>query len=257
MRIDLYLVKEGFFESRSKAQVAIKEGVVYINDKLILKSSYEVLDSDICKVISNPIKYVSRGGYKLEGAIEKFNLDFKDKVVLDIGSSTGGFTDCALQHGAKEVYAVDVGSAQLHESLRENKKVKSIENCNILYVDLNVTFDFLVMDVSFTSIYNMIPALKKYLNKNNMLVCLIKPQFEAGKMVNKGVIKDRKLHLSILNKVDSYLKEEGLYINKIAPSPIKGGSGNIEFISLISIQNEGVHLDFKKCVEEAWEAYNA
>lgn len=255
MRLDIYLTEKGFFESRSKAQSAIKDRSISVNDKIVDKSSFEVNEEDRVEVKFNSIRFVSRGGYKLDGAIKEFGLDFLNKVVLDIGASTGGFTDCALQNGAKLVYAVDVGSMQLHESLKNNPKVISLENTNILDLDLNVSFDFLVMDVSFVSIIHLIPALKKYLNKNNMLVCLIKPQFEAGKMVGKGVIKDKKMHLDILNMVGKKLKNEGLYIHKIAPSPIKGGSGNIEFISLISL-NECADLDFKEVVIKAWRSYN-
>lgn len=254
MRLDLYLTDKGFFNSRSKAQAAIKNKSISINDKIVDKPSFEVEETDMVKVLFDSIRYVSRGGYKLEGAIKEFGLDFKDKIVLDIGASTGGFSDCAIQNGAKLVYAVDVGSAQLDESLKQNPKVVSFENTNILDLNLDIAFDFLVMDVSFVSIIHLIPAIKKYLNKNNVLVCLIKPQFEAGKMIGKGVIKDKKTHLAILDDVYKKLKNEGLYINKIAPSMIKGGSGNIEFVSLISLF-ETSKPQFSEVVEKAWRSY--
>lgn len=250
MRIDLYLVENNKVESRSKAQKAIAEGAVLVNGKPCLKPSYDVLDSDIVRISFDALKYVSRGGFKLEGAIKSFNLDFKDKVVLDIGSSTGGFTDCALKFGAKEVYSVDVGTNQLHKSLRDDKRVHLYENTNILDFNIDINFDYLVMDVSFVSVKHLLPGIKRYLDDNNALICLIKPQFEVGKMINKGVIKDSKIHLFVLNNVSKYLLEEGLYINKLDVSPIKGGSGNIEFISVIS-KKESNTPNFKDIVLKA------
>ncbi len=234
MRIDLYLVENNKFESRSKAQEAIKEGAILVNGKPCTKPSYDVALTDDVLVSFDALKYVSRGGFKLEGAIKEFGLDFNSKTILDIGSSTGGFTDCAIKHGVKLVYAVDVGTMQLHESLRNRPDVKVYENTNILDFNENVSFDYLVMDVSFVSIEHLIVGIIKHLNDNNALICLIKPQFEVGKMIGKGVIKDSSIHLKVLNAVYDNLLDFGLYINKIAPSPIKGGSGNIEFISEIS-----------------------
>lgn len=254
MRLDLYLVENNFFESRAKAQDAIKKGAIYVNGKLVTKNNYEVEENMSIQIQFETQKYVSRGGYKLEEAIEVFNLDFKDKIILDIGSSTGGFTDCSLKHGAKLVYAVDVGSNQLHNSLKEDKRIISLENTNILEFETDVRFDYLVMDVSFVSIKHLLSALLKYLDNDNKLICLIKPQFEAGKMIKKGIIKDKKLHLSIINTVNDYLNEAGLYINKITPSPIKGGSGNIEFLCLVS-KNNSSNINFKLCVEKAYSMY--
>ncbi len=234
MRIDLYLVEHNNFESRSKAQEAIKEGAILVNGKVCTKPSTDIIESDIIEVSFDALKYVSRGGFKLEGAIKEFNLDFNSKTVLDIGSSTGGFTDCAIKHGAELVYCVDVGTDQLHKTLRDNPKVRLYENTNILDFNVDISFDYLVMDVSFVSIEHVIVGVMKYLNDTNSLICLIKPQFEVGKMIGKGVIKDSSIHLKVLNNVYDYLERIGLYINKIAPSPIKGGSGNIEFISEIS-----------------------
>ena len=246
MRLDKYLVDHGYFESRTKASYEIKEGNVLIDNKPILKPNYDYVSGEI--VIANQMPYVSRGGFKLEGAIETFNLDFTDKVVLDIGSSTGGFTDCALKHGAKRVYAVDVGSDQLHHSLRENPNVIVMENTNILDADIKEEIDILVMDVSFVSIKVLLEGILRFLNDNNYLMCLIKPQFEYGKMVNKGIIRDKKIHLEVLNNVKDYLNQNGLYINKLCPSPIKGGSGNIEFLALISKTQKG-YIDYLKVVE--------
>lgn len=250
MRIDLYLVINMKFESRNKAAQAIKDHSILVNGKVCDKPSYDVCDKDIVEVAFNSLKYVSRGGYKLEGALEKFRIDFSDKVILDIGSSTGGFTDCALQNGAREVVAVDVGCNQMHPTLRLDKRVHLFENTNILDFKCDETFDYLVMDVSFVSIEHVIPGIIKFLNDNNSLICLIKPQFEVGKMIGKGVIKDKAIHLKVLNQVSDFLESMGLYINKLAPSPIKGGSGNIEFISVIS-KRKTIKLNYRSIVLEA------
>ncbi|MCR5786825.1 MAG: TlyA family RNA methyltransferase [Acholeplasmatales bacterium] len=248
MRLDLYLIENGFFKTRSRAQNEIKSGHVLVNKK-IEKSSYDVKENDSIEIV-NPIPYVSRGGLKLEKAIKVFNLDFKDKVVLDIGASTGGFTDCALKNGAKLVYAVDVGSNQLNSSLRNDRRVISYEQTNILDTDIKDNIDYLVMDVSFVSILHLVSAIKKYLNDSNKLVCLIKPEFEAGSMNKKGVIKAPNIHETIVNNVINALALQGLYVNALDYSPIKGGSGNIEFISIIETTRKG-RVDVKKVVKES------
>lgn len=153
-----------------------------------------------------------------------------------------------MQHGAKKVYAVDVGTLQLCETLKNDYRVISMENTNILDINIKDKVDFLVMDVSFVSIKHLIPALEKYLTNENMLVCLIKPQFEVGKMVNKGIIKDLATHIKVLRDVNQYLNDSKLYINKLTYSPIKGGSGNIEYLALISRLNKG-HIDIEAVVE--------
>ena len=248
MRLDQYLTTKGYFKSRSRAQNEIKQGHVLVNGKQE-KSSFDVTDLDKIE-ITNVIPYVSRGGLKLEKAIKVFNLSFKDKVVLDIGASTGGFTDCALQHGAKRVYAVDVGSNQLDETLRNNPKVVSLENTNILDTDIKEKIDYLVMDVSFVSILNLVSAIKKYLNDTNQLICLIKPEFESAGLNKKGVIRDKSLHKQILNNVYEALAKECLFINKLDYSPIKGGSGNIEFISVIETKYKS-NIDINLVVNKA------
>ena len=197
MRLDIFLVENGYFKSRSRAQDEIKSGHVLVNSKKA-KSSLDVSDKDSIEII-NPIPYVSRGGLKLEKAIKVFNLDFTNKTILDIGASTGGFTDCALMHGAKKVFAVDVGKDQLDEKLRNDPRVINLEGTNILDTNIKEKIDYLVMDVSFVSIIHLVDAIKKYLNNDNKLVCLIKPEFEAGIMVKKGVIRDKKLHFDILS----------------------------------------------------------
>lgn len=235
MRLDVYLVEQGFFKTRTKASLAIKSQAILVNGKMIDKPNYEVSSEVEVKVLKEVNPYVSRGGLKLEAAIQKFYLDFKDKIVLDIGASTGGFTDCALKHGAKLVYAVDVGTNQLDETLRGREDVVIYEQTNILDVkELPTRVDYIVMDVSFVSIEKLLPAIQCFLMEDNALVCLIKPQFEVGKMYLKnGVVKDRTLHIKVLERVNTAFDSMQMGIVKLAPSPILGGSGNKEFLALV------------------------
>ena len=235
MRLDNYLVEKGFFESRTKAKSIITSKLIMVNDKTIDKPSFDIKDTDIVKVLNDNCPYVSRGGLKLQGAINFFNLDFNDMVILDIGSSTGGFTDCALQHGAKLVYAVDVGKNQMHESLRNNPKVKLYEETNIKDIDnFEEKIDYVLMDVSFVSIEYIIDFIYKFVKEAKAFICLIKPQFEVGKMYLKGgIVKDKSLYKKVLESIISKLNEYNLGIYDLKLSPIKGGSGNIEFLSLI------------------------
>ncbi|MCR5113654.1 MAG: TlyA family RNA methyltransferase [Acholeplasmatales bacterium] len=244
MRLDLYLTEKGYFESRNKAKAEIEAGNIKVNDKVITKSSFDVSDNDKIELSDDVMPYVSRGGYKLEAAIKTFNLDFKDKVVLDIGASTGGFTDCSLQNGAKLVYAVDVGSNQLHDKLKNDKRVISYEETNILEFNEDLKPDFIVMDVSFVSIEYLLPGIQKFITEDNSFVCLIKPQFEIGKMhVKNGIVKDKSLYVHILENIDNALREYNLGIEKLILSPILGGSGNREFIALIK-KNEKTKINY-------------
>ncbi len=244
MRLDLYLFNNNYFESRNKAKSEIEKGNVSVNGKVVTKSSFEVGDNDQISISDNVCPYVSRGGYKLEYAIKEFNLDFKDKIVLDIGASTGGFTDCSLQHGAKLVYSVDVGSNQLHQKLKDDKRVISMENTNILDAKDIPTTDFVVMDVSFVSIEYLLPGIEKHINDNNSFICLIKPQFEVGKInMKNGIVKDRNSYLKVLENVNEALESFNLGISKITLSPILGGSGNKEFLALIK-RNVKTNINF-------------
>lgn len=237
MRLDLYLVEKGLFESRSKAKVAIDAGNILINDKVVNKSSFDVNDGDDVKVEGNVNPYVSRGGLKLEAAIKSFFISMKDKTVLDIGASTGGFTDCALQHGAKKVYAVDVGTNQLAEKLLYDSRVISLEQTNIIDIEFfPEPIDLIVMDVSFVSIGYMLPNIVKHITKDNALICLIKPQFEVGKVhMKNGIVKDRTVHIHVLENVINECKKYNLGITKLITSPILGGSGNKEFLAYIKL----------------------
>ena len=235
MRLDVYLVEKGLFSTRNKAQTAIKDNAISINGKVVSKPNYDVLDTDEVVILKEANPYVSRGGFKLEKAIKEFNLDFNGKTVLDIGSSTGGFTDCSLKHGAKLVYSVDVGTDQLDKSLLNRDDVVVYEQTNILEVyELPHHIDFIVMDVSFVSIEVILPAVDRFLDDSNGFVCLIKPQFEVGKVhLKNGIVKDRNTHIRVIENVRDVLKQYNMGILKLIPSPILGGSGNKEFLAYI------------------------
>ena len=232
MRLDKYLVENGFFNTRAKAQEAIKLGQVYSDGKAITKPSEEkygeiTLSEDV-------LKYVSRAGLKLEKAIEHYHLDFNNKRVLDVGSSTGGFTEVSLLNGAKEVVSVDVGKDQMDKSLRDNPKIRLMEETNILDLtsDDIKDVDIIVMDVSFVSITKIIPHLMEFGAKE--YVILIKPQFETGgEHLVKGVVKDRKVHDKVVRDITKFVKDLGLNFIGVTSSPIKGGSGNKEFIMYV------------------------
>ncbi|MGL5054140.1 MAG: TlyA family RNA methyltransferase [Fusobacteriaceae bacterium] len=245
-RLDVLLVAEGFFETTEKAKRSIMAGNVIVNEKKIDKSGtmIKVTDDLSIRVKGHTCPYVSRGGYKLEKAIKSFNIDFKGKTVLDVGSSTGGFTDCALQNGADYVYAVDVGTNQLDYKLRNSIKVKSLENMhikNLTQDDVDRSqIDVIVMDVSFISIKKIIPDLIKFFNENTILMALIKPQFEVEKdgICKGGIVKDQEQHLKVIREIISFVEEAKLNIEHIDFSPIKGGKGNVEYISLITMKND-------------------
>lgn len=232
MRLDLYLVNNGYFKSRELAKIAIENSLVLIDGNVVTKPSFDYVKGEI--KVTDPYKYVSRGGYKLEGAINNFYLDFKDKVIVDIGSSTGGFTDCSLQNGARLVYAIDVGTNQLDSRLKNDKRIISMEETNFLDVDsFDEKIDFYVTDVSFISIKKILKHLDE-LDADNIII-LIKPQFEADpSWLNKnGILKDRSRHYEILKDVNDYINSIGYKIHKIIPSPIKGKTGNIEYLAYV------------------------
>lgn len=225
MRLDVYLVKE-FSLTRSRAADLIKLGSVKVNDKVILKASYKVSLNDDVK-ITYSLKYVSRAGNKLEDAISYFDLDFQNKSILDVGSSTGGFTDCSLQHGAKIVYAYDVGTNQMNETLKEDNRVRLFEQTNILNVD-PVRVDICLIDVSFVSIKPIIKHLK---DKADLFVMLFKPQFEVGKKhIKGGIVKDEKVIKKIVDEFKDYLKDLNINIIGYKKTDLKGKKGNQEYI---------------------------
>lgn len=224
--------------TRQKAQQLIKEGAVVINGKTVKKPSEQLDDSAELSVLENDaLKYVGRGGLKLEAAIKAFGLDAKDRVCVDIGASTGGFTDCLLQNGAKKVYAVDVGTAQLAEKLQNDSRVCCFENTNITDFVCPEKADIAVCDVSFVSLDKILSNISAL--KPEKAVVLVKPQFEAGRenISKNGIVKDPAVHKNVLRKVISAAAENGLFCGGIIPSPIKGGDGNIEFLMLLGREN--------------------
>ncbi len=238
MRLDNYLVSNGFFESRNKAQYEIKNENVLVNKKTITKASFDVSDADVVEVLSSEtLKYVSKGGLKLERALDYFMINPSNLSCLDIGSSTGGFTDCLLKRGAKEVYAVDTGTNQLHESLRSNEKIHLYENTNFLKMDLDILKDIklITIDVSFTKVEPILERVIKSF-KDVSVVFLITPQFELGQVYLKGgVVREESLRNKVKTQILDFIKSYGIKTNEIIDSPILGGSGNKEYLTYIKI----------------------
>ena len=239
-RLDLILVERELFETREKAKREIMAGNVIVNEQVETKAGTMFMDNDKLKIrIKDKLKYVSRGGLKLEKAIKTWDLDFKDKLVLDIGASTGGFTDCALQNGAKYVYSVDVGKNQLDWKLRNDKRVLSLEEMHIKDLkqeDINnEKVNFIVIDVSFISLTKVIPYFKKFLAKTGKIVMLVKPQFEVGreKIGRNGVVENEEYHDEAIKKIISFSKEGGYELLGVEDSPIRGTKGNKEFLMLL------------------------
>ena len=245
-RIDVLLVDQGFFKSRERAKAALMEGIVFIGDERIDKAGTKVDVDSVITVKGDDCPYVSRGGYKLEKAIDVFDLDMTDKVCADIGASTGGFTDCMLQNGASRVYSIDVGYGQLDWKLRNDPRVVNIEKCNVRYLtpeQVPEQVDFISVDVSFISLSLIFPVMKRILKDGGSAVCLIKPQFEAGReevSAGKGIIRDPKVHERVISEVISEAETNGLYMSGLSYSPVKGAKGNIEYlISLETFETMG------------------
>lgn len=235
MRLDLYLTENSLAKSRTAAQSLIKSGGVSVNGKECIKPSLEVTDSDIIEIIGEQLRYVGRGGLKLEGAINSFSLELKGLVCLDIGASTGGFTDCMLQNGAEKVYAVDVGRDQLDDKLRADSRVISMEQTDIRSCTLPENVDFVGTDVSFISLKQIFPHIFRLLKDSGRAVVLIKPQFEAGRkaLTKKGIVKDEKIRKAVVEDIKKFAILSGFTVEAIADSPIHGGDGNIEYLMLI------------------------
>ncbi|MCX7759867.1 MAG: TlyA family RNA methyltransferase [Hydrogenothermaceae bacterium] len=256
-RIDKLLVDKGLVESREKAQALIMSGVVFVNNQKVDKPGTKV-DTEADIYIKENLPFVSRGGFKLQKALEVFKIDVKDKVCLDIGSSTGGFTDCLLQHGARKVYAVDVGKHQLHEKLRRDPRVISIEEFNARYLtekEIPEPIDIVVSDVSFISITKILPNICNLIKENGEGVVLIKPQFELSKReVKDGVVRDKDIHIKAIKSVINSLEESCYCTQNLSYSPIKGPKGNIEFLAHIKKGKDCQKLsedDIIRVVEEA------
>ena len=267
-RLDAALFEQGYAESREKAKALIMAGIVYVNNQKSDKAGNTVKPDDIIEVRGESLKYVSRGGLKLEKAMKSFNISLNGAVCADIGASTGGFTDCMLQNGAVKVYSVDVGYGQLAWKLRTDSRVINLERTNFRYVTIEQIpdpLDFASVDVSFISLYHIFPTLRTLLKNGGRAVCLIKPQFEAGRenVGKKGVVRDKAVHLEVIEMVIAFAKSIGFEILNLEFSPIKGPEGNIEY--LLHLQNhpegedgpviyEEMPVDPKKIVEEAHAA---
>lgn len=243
MRADLYLTENGIAASRQKAKNMITDGVVYADGKQVIKPSEE-LNCETIEIRGEIMPYVSRGGLKLQGAFEAFGLSPENMIALDVGASTGGFTDCLLQYGAKKVYAVDCGHSQLDKSLLNDERVISIENCNARFLNCDIIpekCDICVMDVSFISQTLIHNAISDIIKSNGFFISLIKPQFESKRsdIGKNGIVKDEKIRQNAVNKVTESALASGFSLLSYKESPIKGGDGNIEYIAL-----------FKKCADK-------
>ncbi len=255
-RLDVYLAENGLAKSRSEAQAIIMAGNVYIDNVKAAKAGEQVSGSESIEVRGQSRKYVSRGGLKLEKAMKVFPLSPSGRVCMDIGASTGGFTDCMLQNGATRVYAVDVGYGQLAWSLRCDERVVNMERTNIRYVEesaLAEKIEFFSVDVSFISLSLVLPVAWKLSTDDVCGVCLIKPQFEAGrdKVGKKGVVRDKAVHIEVIEKVTGLAKDIGFKVLGLDFSPIKGPEGNIEYLMYISKTGENAEINIENLVDKS------
>ena len=258
-RLDVLLVNRGLAPSREKAKAMIMEGNVFVDQQREDKAGASFDVEAKIEVRGNTLKYVSRGGLKLEKAMTHFGITLDGKVCMDIGASTGGFTDCMLQNGALKVYAVDVGYGQFAWKLRQDERVVCMEKTNIRYVtpeDIADRLDFASVDVSFISLTKVLGPARALLTDNGEMVCLIKPQFEAGreKVGKKGVVRDKAVHEEVIEKVISFAMEIGFEVLNLEYSPIKGPEGNIEYLVYIRKADEGrkeENVDIHAVVEAA------
>lgn len=247
-RLDVLLVQQGLANSRELAKAYIMAGNVYVDGQKEDKAGTKVTVTAKLEVKGNQMKYVSRGGYKLEKAMDVFGIRLDGKICLDIGASTGGFTDCMLQNGASKVYAIDVGYGQFAWKLRNDERVVCLEKTNVRYVtheQVPDEGDFASIDVSFISLTKVLPAVLGVLGEKGQLVCLIKPQFEAGreKVGKKGVVRDSSVHREVIEMIVEYVRTQSLGILGLDFSPIKGPEGNIEYLIYLDKSRSGMHED--------------
>lgn len=264
-RLDVLLVQRGLAPSREKAKAVIMAGEVFVDNQREDKAGQTFPVSVQIEVRGKKMKYVSRGGYKLERAMEVFPIHLTDALCMDVGSSTGGFTDCMLQNGARYVYAIDVGTNQLAWSLRQDERVCSMEKTNIRYVtpeDIGESVDFVSIDVAFISLTKVLTPVKALMKENAQIVCLIKPQFEAGReqVGKKGVVRDRKVHEDVIQTVMNYALSLGFRILGLEHSPIRGPEGNIEYLLYMendtrepAVISEKERLEITELVKRAHE----
>jgi len=262
IRLDVALVEQGFAESREKAKALIMAGIVYVNNQKSDKAGNTISADDVIEVRGETLKYVSRGGLKLEKAVKVFDFTLQDAICADIGASTGGFTDCMLQNGANKVYAIDVGYGQLAWKLRTDERVINLERTNFRYVtreQIPDELDFASVDVSFISLSLILPIMRTLLKEGGQAVCLIKPQFEAGKenVGKKGVVRDKNVHIAVIEKIISLIEKNKFSLLGLDFSPVKGPEGNIEYLCHIKKTEIPQNLcDFSAVdvVEKSYEA---
>ena len=260
IRLDILLHIKGLSESREKSKALISENCVYVNGIIVNKPSLKISALSDIKIINPNTSYVGRGASKLEKAIKNFSISVENSVAVDVGASTGGFTDLLLKNGARKVYAIDVGHDQLHISLKNNEKVFNIENTNFRYIDSKIfkeSIDIIVVDVSFISLSFILPKIVEISHINTDIITLVKPQFEAGKnnIGKNGIVKDKNVHLLVLNNLNNYCILNKMHIENLTYSPIKGGNGNIEYLAYLKhgeitkFNNE----NFKSIIKNAFE----
>lgn len=245
-RLDAAVFEQGFCDSREKAKTLIMAGVVYVNNQKADKPGLQIKDDDSIEVRSNPLKYVSRGGLKLEKVMSSFDIKLDGLVCADIGASTGGFTDCMLQNGAKKVYSIDVGYGQLAWKLRTDPRVVNMERTNFRYVtkeQLPDELSFASVDVSFISLSLIVPVMRTLMRNDAYAVCLIKPQFEAGrdKIGKKGVVRDKSVHIEVVDNIIGMMLNNGFSVSGLDYSPVKGPEGNIEYLILVQKSDQPVN----------------
>ncbi|MGN1206430.1 MAG: TlyA family RNA methyltransferase [Eubacterium sp.] len=255
-RLDVLLVNRGMVESREKAKAIIMTGNVFVNEQREDKAGQKFPVDVYIEIRGKKLKFVSRGGYKLEKALQVFPLDLTDLTCMDVGASTGGFTDCMLQNGAKFVYSIDVGTNQLAWKLRQDDRVRSMEKTNIRYVtpeDVGELVDFVSIDVAFISLTKVLEPIWHLMKDGAQMVCLIKPQFEAGreKVGKKGVVRDLTVHKEVMEHVISYAKSLGFLIKGLDFSPIRGPEGNIEYLLFIQKMEKNATI----FSEEEWKSW--
>ncbi len=263
-RLDVAVFEAGYAESREKAKVLIMAGLVYVNNQKCDKAGTTIKSDDVLEVRGAKLKYVSRGGLKLEKAMQVFPISLENCICADIGASTGGFTDCMLQNGASKVYAIDVGYGQLAWKLRCDERVVNLERTNFRYVTKNEipeALNFASVDVSFISLSLILPALNPLMDNGSQAVCLIKPQFEAGRegVGKKGVVREKSVHIAVIEKIIDVVLENGYSLLGLDYSPIKGPEGNIEYLCHIEKTNEPQNLcnaSAKEIVEASYSELN-
>lgn len=260
-RLDVLLVEQGLADSREKAKAIIMSGIVYVDNNKEDKAGTIFEETARIEVRGNTLKYVSRGGLKLEKAMNNFGVTLEGKVCMDVGASTGGFTDCMLQNGAVKVYSVDVGHGQLAWKLRNDERVVCMEKTNIRYVtpdDIDDVIEFASIDVSFISLTKVLPAVRELMTPGGEIVCLIKPQFEAGreKVGKKGVVRELSTHIEVVQMIVDYVRANGFRTLHLSYSPIKGPEGNIEYLLHITKDEsrENEEFDIRALVEESHSA---